>query len=57
VKAVINSFSRRASTHGLQIGVAVRRDLDVPIHGVAWDGDTEGFPTPRRLADGEPIAL
>ncbi len=29
----------------------------VPIHGVAWDGDTEGFPTPRRLADGEPMVL
>jgi ribonuclease J len=29
----------------------------VPIHGVAWDGDTEGFPAVRRLADGEPMIL
>jgi ribonuclease J len=29
----------------------------VPIHGVAWDGDTAGFSSIRRLADGEPMAL
>jgi ribonuclease J len=29
----------------------------VPIHGVAWDGDTDGFSSIRRLADGEPMAL
>jgi ribonuclease J len=29
----------------------------VPIHGVAWDRDTEGFGSIRRLADGEPMAL
>ena len=29
----------------------------VPIHGVAWDGDTTGFPSIRRLADGEPMAV
>lgn len=29
----------------------------VPIHGVAWDGDTTGFPPIRRLADGEIMAL
>ena len=29
----------------------------VPIHGVAWDGDTTGFPSIRRLADGEPVSV
>jgi len=29
----------------------------VPIHGVAWDGDTAGFSSIRRLADGEPMAV
>jgi ribonuclease J len=29
----------------------------VPIHGIAWDGDTEGFGPIARLNDGEPIAL
>lgn len=26
----------------------------IPIHGVAWDSDQEGFPPIRRLTDGEP---
>jgi ribonuclease J len=29
----------------------------VPIHGIAWDGATAGFPTIRRLADGESMTL
>ncbi|MBP7816187.1 MAG: MBL fold metallo-hydrolase [Phenylobacterium sp.] len=29
----------------------------VPIHGVAWDSETDGFPPIRRLADGEPLLL
>jgi ribonuclease J len=29
----------------------------VPIHGVAWDVETTGFPSIRRLADGESITL
>jgi ribonuclease J len=29
----------------------------VPIHGVAWDGDTTGFPAIRRLVDGEPMLV
>jgi ribonuclease J len=29
----------------------------VPIHGAAWDGDTSGFPTLRRLVDGETMTL
>jgi ribonuclease J len=29
----------------------------VPIHGAAWDGDTTGFPSITRLADGESMTL
>jgi ribonuclease J len=29
----------------------------VPIHGVAWDDDTTGFSSIRRLADGEPMVV
>jgi ribonuclease J len=29
----------------------------VPIHGIAWDENTDGFSSIRRLADGEPMAL
>jgi ribonuclease J len=29
----------------------------VPIHGVAWDAESVGFPPIRRLADGETISL
>ncbi|MGO4879982.1 MAG: MBL fold metallo-hydrolase RNA specificity domain-containing protein [Bryobacteraceae bacterium] len=29
----------------------------VPIHSEAWDGDTTGFPSIRRLADGEQMAV
>jgi ribonuclease J len=29
----------------------------VPIHGAAWDGDTTGFPSIRRLVDGETMTI
>jgi ribonuclease J len=29
----------------------------VPINGAAWDGDTTGFPSIRRLVDGETMTL
>jgi hypothetical protein len=29
----------------------------VPIHRVAWDGDTTGFSSIQRLADGEPMVV
>jgi ribonuclease J len=36
---------------------AVKAKRFVPIHGVAWDGDTTGFPSITRLADGESMTL
>lgn len=29
----------------------------VPIHGVAWDSQAEGFPSMRRLTDGQPMMI
>jgi len=29
----------------------------VPIHGEAWDRDTEGFPPIKRILDGEPLLI
>src|SRR5262249_46251689 len=29
----------------------------VPIHGLAWDGDTRGFPSIRRLGDGDSVTV
>jgi ribonuclease J len=36
---------------------AVSPEQLIPIHGVAWDENTEDFPSIRRLADGEPLTL
>ena len=36
---------------------AMNAETLVPIHGVAWDGDTTGFSSIRRLADGEPMVV
>ncbi len=29
----------------------------VPIHGIAWDGNTDGFPSIKRLRNGEALAI
>lgn len=29
----------------------------IPVHGVNWDGEVDGFPPIRRLRDGEPLVL
>ena len=36
---------------------AMRPKTMVPIHGVAWDTDVEGFPPITRLVDGQPLEL
>lgn len=36
---------------------AMKPKTMVPIHGVAWDLDREGFPPITRLVDGQPLAL
>jgi ribonuclease J len=36
---------------------AIRPKWLVPIHGVAWDEEREGFPPVKRLKDGEPLLV
>ncbi|MDF3885844.1 MBL fold metallo-hydrolase [Cupriavidus basilensis] len=36
---------------------SMRAKAIVPIHGLAWDTDTGGFPPLTRLSDGEPLWL
>jgi ribonuclease J len=36
---------------------AMKPKTMVPIHGVAWDTDVEGFPPITRLVDGQPLTL
>ena len=41
----------------LSFAHAINAKQLVPIHGAAWDGDTTGFPSIRRLADGQSMTL
>ncbi|RZJ83155.1 MAG: MBL fold metallo-hydrolase, partial [Massilia sp.] len=50
--------SGHASVEDLKaLAQAIAPRLMVPIHGTAWDEQADGFPTIRRLADGEPLNL
>ena len=50
--------SGHASPHDLRsFSQAMNARQLVPIHGVAWDGDTTGFSSIRRLSDGEPMTV
>lgn len=50
--------SGHASTADLKaFASAIAPKALVPIHGVAWDGDRDGFENVVRLHDGEPLVL
>lgn len=50
--------SGHASTADLKaFATAISPKALVPIHGVAWDTDREGFENVVRLRDGEPLAI
>lgn len=50
--------SGHASVGDLQsFARAMKPRVLVPIHGVAWDTETEAFESIRRLRDGEPMTL
>ncbi len=40
-----------------QFAAAINPQALIPVHGVAWDAEAEGFPAVCRLADGEPATL
>ena len=50
--------SGHASTADLkEFAAAISAKALVPIHGVAWDTDREGFENVVRLTDGEPLVI
>lgn len=50
--------SGHASTTDLKaFAAAISPKALVPIHGVAWDTDRDGFENVVRLTDGEPLAI
>ena len=50
--------SGHASTADLkEFAAAISAKALVPIHGVAWDTDREGFENVVRLTDGEPLTI
>ena len=55
--AHIHTSGHASPTELRSFAQAMNAKQFVPIHGVAWDGDTEGFPAQRRLADGESMTL
>ncbi len=57
-RAVHIHTSGHASTAELQrFASAIAAKRFVPIHGVAWDGNTSGFPPITRLKDGERLEI
>ena len=36
---------------------SIRAKSLVPIHGIAWDGNMDGFPSIKRLHDGEVLVI
>ena len=50
--------SGRASPADLRaFAGAIRPKVTVPVHGVKWDEESQGFGTVRRLADAEPMVI
>lgn len=50
--------SGHASANDLrQFAKRINPTVMIPIHGVAWDNETNGFPQILRVKDGEPAAL
>jgi mRNA degradation ribonuclease J1/J2 len=46
-----------ASPADLRAFAAIRPEVTVPVHGVKWDEESQGFGTIRRLADAEPMVI
>lgn len=53
----IHTSGHASSSDLREFAAAIRPKTMVPIHGVKWDEDREGFPPITRLKDGEPYHL
>ena len=57
-KAIHLHTSGHASVADLKaFAAAVKPKMLVPIHGIAWDTDGDGFSNIVRLRDGEPLVI
>jgi hypothetical protein len=55
--AHIHTSGHASPDHLREFAQSIEAKLLVPIHGIAWDGDIEGFSHIRRLNDGEPLLM
>jgi ribonuclease J len=55
--AYIHTSGHASPTDLRAFAAAIRPKLTVPVHGVKWDEESQGFGTIRRLADAEPTVI
>jgi ribonuclease J len=53
----IHTSGHASSSDLREFAMAMKPTTMVPIHGVKWDEDQDGFPPITRLRDGEPLCL
>jgi ribonuclease J len=53
----IHTSGHASSADLRSFAAAMNPKAFVPIHGVKWDQDNDGFPAVRRLRDGEPMLI
>jgi ribonuclease J len=55
--AYIHTSGHASAADLRAFAAAIRPKLTVPVHGVKWDEESQGFGTIRRLADAESMAI
>jgi ribonuclease J len=55
--AYIHTSGHASAADLRAFAAAIRPKLTVPVHGVKWDEESQGFGTIRRLADAEPMVI
>ena len=53
----IHTSGHAAPSDLREFATSINPKVLIPVHGVAWDDEQEGFPHILRLADGEPVDL
>ena len=53
----IHTSGHASSSDLREFATAIGPKTMVPIHGVKWDEDRDGFPSITRLKDGEPLTI
>jgi ribonuclease J len=55
--AYIHTSGHASAADLRAFAAAIRPKVTVPVHGVKWDEESQGFGTIRRLADAEPMLI